>query len=276
MPGMSTHARTPAQRAPGLTAAWATLLTMGGTEMTYNIWHATHAGQMHWYLAVLYGVAPVAAAALLSHIVAEYGGGKFLQGITFLVMLAAMSISAYATASVVSPAAGPVFRWVFGLSLDAAALVALRVILDSRSRKNRAATEVQEAREAVQQARSQAQEAAQDRSRLETELESVKAELGAELAAVRAELEAVRLRASARKPKRRSARKPAGITAPASAGISGAEDEDLDAEAAALQLWMADRSIPGSRLGPMVGRTDSWGRGKVREFRQTVPGGQAG
>jgi hypothetical protein len=66
----------------------------------------------------------------------------------------------------------------------------------------------------------------------------------------------------------------AKLTSPVGADFPESVHTTLtDAEAAALKLWMADRTIPGSKLGPMVGRTDSWGRGAVRKFRQTAPEG---
>ena len=120
-------------------AAWAVLVGMGGTSVTYNVCHAVSHGSMNLWLALLYGIAPVFAAALLSHIVAEHDGGRFLQGVAFAVMLGAMTLSIGATAAVVKPASGPWMQWLFGAVLDAAALVALRVILSGRKRKAEAA-----------------------------------------------------------------------------------------------------------------------------------------
>src|SRR5580692_763429 len=106
---MTSHASPKTARTPGLWAAWAVLIAMGGTSVTYNVWHAVHGGHMPAGLALLYGLAPVLAAILLSHIVAEYDGGKLMQAAAFAIMLAAMSLSAYATAVTVAPVAGPVF-----------------------------------------------------------------------------------------------------------------------------------------------------------------------
>jgi hypothetical protein len=141
MDPMPTHKRNQRHAAPepaapprshDREAAWLVLVAMGGTTMTFNIWHATHSG-MPLGLALLYGMAPVSAAMGLSHIVAEYKGGRFMKAVTFLVMLGAMALSIGATSEVIRDAAGPL-RWLFGGVIDAAALVALQVILSPESR----------------------------------------------------------------------------------------------------------------------------------------------
>lgn len=122
-----------------LRAAWATLITMGVTTMTCNIWHATHEGHLPWPLALLYGFAPVTAALLLSHITGAYQGGGWMKALAALVMLGAMTLSMSATASVVAPTAGPLMKWLFGVVVDGAALVALQVILSPVSKAARKA-----------------------------------------------------------------------------------------------------------------------------------------
>ena len=124
-PAIPTHARP---------AAWGVLAAMGGTTLTFNVWHATHAGHMMLPLALLYGFAPVLAAMGLSHIVAAHQGGAFMKAAAFAVMLGGMALSMGATAAVVRPTAGPVLCWLFGIVIDAAALVALQVILSPESR----------------------------------------------------------------------------------------------------------------------------------------------
>lgn len=114
-------------------AAWAVLVAMGGTTMTFNIWHATHAGHMNPWLAPLYGMSPVLVAGGLSHMVSAHRGGPFMKTVTFIVMLGAMALSIGATGDVVAGAAGPM-RWLFGGVLDAAALLALQVIMSPESR----------------------------------------------------------------------------------------------------------------------------------------------
>lgn len=114
------------------TAAWLVLVGAGLTTMSFNIWHAIHGG-MPPILAPLEGMAPVLIAMGLSHVISAYRGGWFLKAATFGVMLAAMVLSLAATGNVVRPALGPLW-WLFGATVDAAALLALQVILSPESR----------------------------------------------------------------------------------------------------------------------------------------------
>ena len=108
-------------------AAWLVLAIAGTTMVSYNLWHGFHVG-MPFYLALLDGLVPVLLAMGLSHMVARRGW--FLKGVTILVMLGAMALSIRATGYGVSRATGNLW-WLFGLVVDAAALVALQVILTS-------------------------------------------------------------------------------------------------------------------------------------------------
>lgn len=214
-------------KTPGRGAAWAVLIGTGATSVTFNVVHATQGGRLQLILALLAGIMPAFVAACLSHVAAVYEAPWQAKAAVVAITAGVMVLSASSTAAVVAPA-DPGWRgWLFGLTLDAAALWALWAIMSSRGKA--AATE----------------------------------DLAEELAAVRAELAAERAKIPARKPRPASARKPARVSARAS--------DDLDAEAEALKLWMADPSIPGSKLGPMVDRTDSWGRAAVRKFKQTAP-----
>ena len=94
---------------------------------SFNIWHALHS-DMPGYLAGLVGVAPVLIAIGLSHVVARSAAGRFLKAVTFLVMVGAMVLSVRATGYVVRLAFGNLWP-LFGAVTDAAALVALQVIL---------------------------------------------------------------------------------------------------------------------------------------------------
>lgn len=143
--------------AHGRVAAWLVLFGMGGTSLTFNIYHAANAagadGQSASHgvqqaavaagagnhlalgLAVLYGLAPVGAAMGLSHIAGAYRAGRdgwVMQAVTVIVMLGAMALSVGATAAVVAPVAPGLLRYVFPAVMDAASLVALRVILAPR------------------------------------------------------------------------------------------------------------------------------------------------
>jgi len=156
MADMSKHAQEslppPVPAKSAAPAAWAVLVGMGGTSVTFNIWHATHAGRMLVPLALLYGIAPVFAAMGLSHMVAAHKGGKLMQWVTFGVMLGAMGLSIGAIAAVVGPTAGPALRWLFGAVLDAAALLALRVVLSEHEREAARSAARQAAAEAMARA----------------------------------------------------------------------------------------------------------------------------
>jgi hypothetical protein len=145
MLGMSKHEKFAAERSSAtLTAAWSVLLTMGGTSVTYNVWHALHSGGMILLLAVLEGLAPVGAAMGLSEVGARFDGGAWFKAGAFAVMAGAMSLSMNATATVVRPAQGKYGSWLFGLVLDAAALLCLYVILTERERRKQAAKDARQ------------------------------------------------------------------------------------------------------------------------------------
>lgn len=140
MAGMTKHSRNLRHAAPddrppqahARAAAWLVLAVAGTTMVSFNMWHAIHGG-IPFALAVLYGIAPVALALGLSHVVAAYNGGWFMKGATFVIMLGAMVLSVRATGYVVRPATGNLWP-LFGAVVDAAALVALQVILSPESR----------------------------------------------------------------------------------------------------------------------------------------------
>lgn len=128
MNDVSTHPPQYAAKQSNAVAAWVVLVAMGGTTMTFNVWHAVHTGHMPLGLAILSGVVPIVVSMGLSHIVATHNGGIWLKLATFGVMLGSMALSVGATGDVVKQAEGPLW-WLFGAVVDAAALVALRVIL---------------------------------------------------------------------------------------------------------------------------------------------------
>jgi len=282
MTGMAHEAPRPA-RSSAVFAAWAVLVGMGGTSVTYNVYHAVHHGSMNLGLALLYGIAPVFAAALLSHIVAEHDGGRFLQAVTFAVMLGAMTLSIGATAAVVKPAAGPWMQWLFGAVLDAAALVALRVILSGRKRQAEATAAMEAAGRTVAEAERIADEAAGSVAEAEQRAVAAEAELTAAKAALQAERERRvpgrnRRRSSARKPAATSARnrapEPDPEVSPEPAGSSAPEDvPDLDAEARILAL--IDQGHSASQAGILAGKSDSYGRqvARLKKAAQKEPAG---
>src|ERR1700733_869570 len=249
-------------------AAWAVLVGAGTITMVYNIWHATHAGHMIVGLALLYGFGPVFVAALLSHIVAEYDCGWFLKGVAFATMLGAMAMSIGATAWVLGPTAGPVLRWVFGAVLDTAALVSLRVILDSRKRQNAYEAELESARTAVTESAErerdlQAQLEARPREKLRLVYQRSDEDTAAIHAGQRsaervteleAEVEAVQrklAKAVQDRSKRRSSTGTSTGTRGGTGRVSpgrGTGTDDLDTEARALAEIGADPTITGAEL----------------------------
>jgi len=112
-------------------AAWLVLAGMGGTSLTFNVWHAAH-GHLPVGLALLYGISPVLAAGGLSHIAGGSRAGWQSRVITVVVMLGAMGLSVGAVASVVEPVAPGLLRFVFPAVMDAASLVALQELLSGR------------------------------------------------------------------------------------------------------------------------------------------------
>lgn len=297
---MTSENVTVKPRTPGdVKAAWAVVIAMGGTSVTYQIFHAVVFGQMNVYLAVLYGLVPTAVAALLSHIVATHKGGRFLQGLTFAIMLGAMALSINSTGDVVHTAAGRLW-WLFGLVLDAAALVSLRVIFSAHERKRTAATALQAAEQTARDALARAQRAEAERAEQTADLTRLHAEQATELeqartelAAAKATVEALRsTRVPARKSRRGSARKPtrnptlssapvppsASGPEPAAvpAGSSGPEDElDLDTEARLLILQYISEGHSASQAGIMAGKSDSYGRqvARLAKAAKTEPAG---
>lgn len=158
-------------------AAWTVLVITFGTGILYNVWHAVHHGGLNLILAVPAGVVPLVVAAILSHIVRQHGGGRWLHAITYGVMLGAMGLSIGVTASVVKPVFGPVGSWGFGVMLDTATLTALWIILSGRSRKAAVATELAEVKTALADAQAEAVSARAAAAALETELTALRAEL---------------------------------------------------------------------------------------------------
>lgn len=253
MIGMARHERPP--RSAATAAAWAVLVGMGGTSVTYNIYHAVHGGHLRVGLALLYGIAPVFAAMCLSHIVAVYKGGWFMQAVVFAVMLGAMWLSIGAIAAVIGPASGHL-RWLFGLVLDAAALIALRVILSERERAAAEAGIAETATAAAEAAGHEAAGAVAEAAGLRAELESTRAEIAA-AGAHRERLEADLRSALESARQKRSRGK--GRSAAGTAGKS-APDDEVTMEARALDLLATDLDMSGAELARRLGVTPGYGR----------------
>jgi hypothetical protein len=260
MTDMPDHARTAPKQSSATTAAWAVLIGMGGTTVTYNIFHAVHHGPMPKSLALplglLYGIAPVFAAMCLSHLVAARKGDHIMQGLAFAVMLGAMGLSIGAVGTVVRPVAGPYLCWLFGAVLDAAALIALRMLLSGHERKAAEATALEAAERAAAEAGGAAQEAAGKAAALEAELAAV----SAELAAVKGALEPLR----AAVPNPRSRRSGSGGPKARRSAPGSGDTADLTVELRALQMLDAHPELrskgQGTELARKLGVSASYGR----------------
>lgn len=252
-------------------AAWAVLVAMGGTEMTFNVYHSVHSGSLDIALALLVGIAPVFAAMCLSHIVAEGDFGAGMKALTFLVMLGAMGLSIGAVSSVIKPVTGTAMSWLFGLVLDAAALLALRVILSARTSRAAEATALETAEQRAGSAaaeagrlrlelaalRSDADQAAADSAAAKAVLEADLIRSRTQLEAVREAGPAVRSRRSAQAGPKRTADR-SGTAAKTGPGTAGPDDVDL--EARALQLLAADLTMTGADLARELGISPGYGR----------------
>lgn len=110
---------------------WAILAITGATSLTFNIAHALAAAaksDLHPALAVLYGVAPVAVALMLSHLIAIQRGGVVKRLLTGAVFAAGLGLSITAISEVLWPVAGH-GSYVFAGMLDVAALMGLAEVL---------------------------------------------------------------------------------------------------------------------------------------------------
>jgi hypothetical protein len=108
-------------------AAWCVFIGMAGTSMTFQTYHAITAGQMNPWLAFLYGVVPLAISIGVLEFAAVWGV-LWAQLASYGIALGAMFESASATGAVTGHAGPAHAELVFGLILDAAALLAIAFI----------------------------------------------------------------------------------------------------------------------------------------------------
>lgn len=217
----------------GTAAAWLVLVAMGGTSVTFQVWHAVHSGAMPLALALLFAGAPVTAAMGLSHLIAVHRCGRLMKSVTVAVMLGAMGLSAGSIAAVIAPIAMHL-SWLFGAVLDAAALVALAMILTER--------DWEAARRAVADATAKA---------------------AAEAAA-----------SAAREAMERAVQEPPAVPAeeprPAArkAARTAARDPDAEKARAAYRKSVRDGAALSDRaLGEMFGRSRTWGGNRIAECK---------
>lgn len=111
-------------------AAQVVFLSMAGTTMTFQVYHAIRYGHMPWWLAALFGIVPLLIAIGVLEFVAEWDESpKWAKPGAYLIVAGAMLLSATSTGDVVLKAAPPDMSWLFGVLLDGAAVLAVTYIL---------------------------------------------------------------------------------------------------------------------------------------------------
>jgi hypothetical protein len=242
MSDMSNRHRHPASPVP---SAWGVLFAMGAASVTCQMWHSAHSGS-NWLFAVIEGLAPIGASMGLSHAAALLRQVRWwMYALVYLIILAAMGLSANAIAQVVAPAEGPWGEWLFGGMLDGAALVALAIILNERNRQAARATAEESACGQLAGAHEAIAALQAERARLETELATASAALDA-------------LRSAAPPPAPKRSRKSA------KSAHGSADTQDLTAELRAIQMLDAHPELRakghGADLGRRLGVSPAHGR----------------
>lgn len=106
--------------------AWSVFIGMAGTSMTFQTYHAFTVG-LPWWAAGLEGVAPLAISIGILEVAAVWGV-LWAQFGSYAIAVGAMYESAAATGAVTGRASSAHAELVFGLILDAAALLAIAFI----------------------------------------------------------------------------------------------------------------------------------------------------
>jgi DNA gyrase/topoisomerase IV subunit A len=254
---------------------------MAGTSVLYNVYHALIIGHMPWYTGVLEGLVPLLLAIGVLEIAAAWKSWE--QAVAWLVTAGAMAWSAAATGAVVQPGAPGHIGWPFGILADAAALYAMRFILNGPTAEQAVArvsqkiAELTGAVEAEQVARTQAEAAHRaktermtadfDRqvSAVRTELEEVQTALGearreAETSTARAEALAQKLAGTAKRSGGGPARSKTAARTGSGTSRRTAPDDDLELEAKALKLLATDLDMSGAELARQLGVSEGYGR----------------
>lgn len=161
-------------------AAQVVFLSMAGTTMTFQVYHAIHYGHMPAWLAFPFGIVPLLIAIGVLEFVAEWEDPpKWAKPGAYLIVAGAMLLSATSTGDVVLKAAPPDLSWLFGVLLDGAAVLAVTYILHGPK-----PAEILAKARAEQQEREEAENG--ERARLRRELAAAREQAEGE----RAELEA--------------------------------------------------------------------------------------
>lgn len=302
MPPEPQHARAAAGHDTTIAAAWAILIGLGGIQITFNVADALR-GASPSAVRILAGIAPPAAAVLLSHLASSRHAPDWFRWVVGGVMLISMAVSIGATIQITAPALHSLLREIgLGVALDAASLLALWFIMDRHSEKAAAATAVEQAAADVRQARAAAAEAigkaveaaaelARTREAVQAELSGVKAELETSLADARTELasataradalnDALKMKRSSRANRTRSSPAKGRASSPANNGASSPSDGDassplpgdVDTQAEALKILADEPDINGSDLGLRLGKTKRYGQLLKARLAVTAPG----
>jgi hypothetical protein len=107
--------------------AWTVAITMAGTTMSYQTYHAITVKHLSWGAGLGYGVVPLLLSLCLLEIAAGWRDSPLAFQIgAWAIMVGAMYLSASATGAVVSPAApSKLGSNLFGVLLDGSALMAM-------------------------------------------------------------------------------------------------------------------------------------------------------
>jgi hypothetical protein len=299
--GMGLHSEATEAGAPLVRAhraAWAVFLTMAGTTMTFQVYHAVTAGQMRWELAWLYGIVPLSIAVGVLEFASKWRNSAGQWG-AYLVTAGAMYLSAAATGTVTAHAAPPHAELLFGVLLDGAALLAIRFILSGPKAADAVAAAT--AREAALRAQAEALRAELDTARAahdadrrtlaavqeeaalrpvvqaerdeaRTALDTLQAELAtAEAARTAAERQAAQAEAKTARLDRKL-----GGNGTRNAGAGDRKPSvpnDVDARAEALRIHAEKPDITGRELGELCGKSERWGQLRKQEFGRHVTQG---
>jgi hypothetical protein len=171
----------------GLWSAWIVFAGMAGTTMAFQVYHSVEHGHMPWPLAYLYGIVPLAISMLVIEFVSEWKNApKWASVGAYLITAGSMYLSAAATGAVVFRAAPAHSSLLFGLLLDAAAILAVRYLIAGPKQA-----------EAAAEAERQAELAGERKARLDAEAETSRARREAAAEAERIHQEAAETVAAA-------------------------------------------------------------------------------
>jgi hypothetical protein len=260
---MGKHVKEEAMSTRARVCAWLVFISMAGTTMSFQVYHSVNHGYMPLPLAVLYGVIPLFISMLVIEVVSGWNNAPaWVQWAAYLIIGGAMYLSASATGAVVLQAAPAHSSLLFGLLLDAAAILAARFLLTAMSATAPEQLDLEAALEAEQLAR-QTAEAERDTARQEAAGSAAKAEAAQQQAAGR------------HKGGTAARHKPGTSTRRSAAKDPEAQAAEVVTEAEAELILAADPDISGSELGRRLGTTPGYGRTLKRKLTSATSGGDS-